>query len=177
MDKVPNSMQTPVWGPCLWTYLHIWSKSFPKTPTQPQRLEFAKTLLSILSTLPCNLCIDNSSGNLVQLGFQKPHTPSRLAKSKFLKNRDTFTRFIFDFHNQVSKMLGKDTSYIDYDEVMEDLEIGRASCSSKRKIGEIGEIGCVQPQYKACKTMIYIVPRHTLKGGEVETNLNIDMDL
>ncbi len=174
VEEVTDSIQTPVWGPCLWTYLHFWSKSFPKKVTNAKRVSMAKTLFAIFATLPCNLCVNNVGDNLVKIGFQKPHTVQRLANSKFMKDREAFTRFIFDLHNQVSEMLGKDTSNIDFDQVMEDLEIGRAkSCSKKRKNKEIG---CNQPKYKACKTMVYIVPR-TLHGGEKETNLNMDLKL
>jgi hypothetical protein len=174
IEDTTDSMQTFVWGPCLWTYLHFWSKSFPKKPTQKKRLAMANTLLAIFSTLPCNLCVDNIGNNLVKVGFRKPHTPERLANSKFMKNRKAFTRFLFDLHNQVSEMLGKDTSQIDYDQAMDDLEIGRAaSCCKKRKQEEGG---CTEPKYKACKTMVYIVPRN-LGGGSEETNLNMDLNL
>lgn len=172
-----DSMQTFVWGPCLWTYLHFWSKSFPRKAPPKRRLAMAKTLLAIFTTLPCNLCTDNVGDNLVKIGFQKPHTPQRLAKSRFMEDREAFTRFIFDLHNQVSEMLGKDTSNIDFEDVMHDLEIGRAgSCPKKRKQGETG---CTEPKYKACKTMIYIMPRD-LSGGDdggEETNLNMDLRL
>lgn len=181
---LPNSMQTPVWGPCLWTYLHIWSLHFPVKPTMGTRLAMAKTLLAILATLPCNLCVDNAGNNLEKVGFSRPHTPQRLAKTKFMESRKTFTRFIFDLHNQVSTMLGKDTSHIQYDQVMADLEMGRAKgCTKKRKAStmdgslETPETGCVQPMYKACKTVIYIVPRTPLEGGQsdgLSTNLNMD---
>ena len=178
-EESTNSMQTPVWGPCLWTYLHFWSKSFPLKPTHANRLAMSTTLLAILSTLPCNLCVDNASQNLDKVGFAKPHTPHRLAKSKFMKNRQTFTRFVFDLHNQVSQMLGKDTSTIDFDQVMEDLEIGRAkACSKKRKPQDNLESGCIEPKYKACKTQIYIVERKgDLQGGSQSTECNLNMDL
>ena len=70
-------------------------------------------------------------------------------------------------------MLGKDISTIVYEEVMEDLETTRAKCApSTNKTEE----GCTQPQYKACKSQIYIMPREWLKGGTraSEPNFNID---
>lgn len=174
-NEFSDSMQTFVWGPCGWTYLHMWSKSFPMNPTFKKKVEFAQTFLSFLKTLPCNLCVNNSTKNLINVGFKKPHTVERFAKSKFLKNRHTFTKFMFDFHNQVSLMLGKDISHINYDQVMHDLEIGRAK-SCKQTSSNI-ESGCVQPQYKACKTQIYIVPRLLEGGTKKENNLNIDKEL
>jgi hypothetical protein len=167
----------------LWTYLHLWSKSFPTKPTHAQKLSMSTTLLAILSTLPCNLCVDNASRNLDKVGFATPHTPHNLAKSKFMKSRETFTRFVFDLHNQVSQMLGKDTSGIDFDEVMEDLEIGRAkACTTKVQRQDGVESGCTEPKYKACKTQIYIVERknhkdHSLQGGAQSTERNLNMDL
>lgn len=185
MKTMSNSMQTPVWGPCLWTYLHVWSMSFPLSPTPKIRLKFAKTLMNILCTMPCNICVDNVPLNLEKVGFARPHTPPRLAASKFMKNRATFTRFIFDFHNCVSTMLGKDVSGIRYQDVMQDLEVARAKgCGKKRKIdqevndGHGGvEDGCTQPSYKACKTRIYIVERSLQGGDQQSVNLNMEQAL
>ena len=189
LENMSNSMQTYVWGPCLWTYLHVWSMSFPIKPTQSEKLLFAKTLFGIICTMPCNICVENVSINLEKVGFAKPHTAMRLSKSKFVQSRETFTKFIFDFHNCVSTMLGKDVSHIRYKDVMDDLEVARAKhCGKKRKIdtsindGHGGvEDGCTQPAYKACRTKIYIVARQ-LEGGEASSqenraNLNVDINL
>lgn len=167
-----NSIQTPVWGPCLWTYLHFWSMSFPVEPTKAERLAFAQTLLAILKTLPCNICVDNVPTNLTALGFATPHTPPRLAQSPFLRNRQTLTKFIFDFHNRVSAMLGKSLK-LDYDAVMADLEMARAKgCTPAH---QEGEHGCTQPQYRACQTRIFLIPRNqNLEGGEIVHNLNVN---
>lgn len=174
---MPNSMQTPVWGPLAWAYLHLWSLSFPEKPTPKERLAFATTFLSFVATLPCNICVDNVPGNLVAIGFAKPHTPQRLARSAFLTNRGSFTRMLFDLHNQVSKMLGKDTSHLDYNRVMEDLELARAKAC---KTSQDQHGGCTQPKYKACQTKIYIIDRFdaqhaTLEGGQRSSNLNLDV--
>jgi hypothetical protein len=157
----------------MWAYLHLWSLSFPHAPTSAERVRVATTLLGILRTLPCNICVDNVPANLVALGFVAPHTPKRLAASQFMQSRDTFTRFIFDLHNQVSKMLGKDTSPIEYASVMQDLEFARAkACTQKSD----QHAGCVQPQYKACKTKIYIMTRDDLHGGStLEHNFNLSL--
>lgn len=175
-----NSIQTPVWGPVLWAYLHLWSLSFPETPTHTQRKAFATTLLGLFATLPCNICRDNIPTNLDALGFTKPHTPTRLAASPFFRSRATFTRFIFDLHNQISSMLKKPTHHLEYKCLMDDLELARAkACSASQDQHE----GCVQPRYNACATKIYIINRPTpdIQGGAkkdpvvVEHNLNLDL--
>lgn len=186
-----NSIQTNVWGPILWSYFHIWSKSFPVHPTPKQKFRFARTFLAVLDTLPCNICVDNVPSNLCKMGFAKPHTPKRLAAMSFLDSRQTFTRFLFDFHNKVSEMLGKETKHRTYAQTMNQLEMTRATACQKRKRkdgekgekGENGENGeengCTEPQYKACKTVVTILPRNQLQGGAKgkESNFQISRNL
>lgn len=176
------SIQTSAWGPPLWTYLHFWSMSYPVNPSLEVRTRFAKTMLGIFDTLPCGYCRTNITKNLEQVGVPQPHTVSHLTGHPIMKNRKTLTRFVFDLHNQVSKMLGKSPSTQTYTQTMRHLETARAKCSgSKRKSTEptkTTESGCTEPDvpYKACKTILFLVPRKntttTLKGGNIKTPLD-----
>jgi hypothetical protein len=84
-----------------------------------------------------------------------------------MKNRDTFSRYVYDLHEIVNKMLGK-KSGLTYCEVRDRYENFRSRCtqndeSSKifnfKKTRKVKEKGCTEPLYgKKAKCIIKIVP-------------------
>ena len=102
-----KSIQTCAFGPPLWAYLHMLAMSYPAEPSQAERLLFARTVMSILKTLPCNLCVSNADQKLDCLGFTGKHTAARLAQTKFFSSRTRLAKFMFDLHNHVNSCLGK----------------------------------------------------------------------
>jgi hypothetical protein len=102
-----KSIQTCAFGPPLWAYLHMLAMSYPVEPSHAERLLFARTIMSILKTLPCNLCVGNADKKLDCLGFTGKHTAARLSQTKFLSSRARLTKFMFDLHNHVNACLGK----------------------------------------------------------------------
>ena len=93
----PNGMQSHVFGPPLWYTLHIISFNYPVKPTTADKKNYTNFLMSFEYTLPCLYC---------RINFKK-----NLSKAKFnpsvMNSRDSFSRFIYRFHNCVNEMLGK----------------------------------------------------------------------
>jgi hypothetical protein len=94
-----------------------------------------------------------------------------------MENRETFSRYIYELHEVVNKMLNK-TSNLTYCDVRERYEHFRARCVEEkpkifnfkktRKTEKKREKGCTEPLYgKKSKCVINIVPqedkRETLK--------------
>jgi hypothetical protein len=85
-----------------------------------------------------------------------------------MKNRETFSRYIYELHETVNKMLKKD-SKLTYDDVRENYEHFRARCTEEKpKIFDFKknftkknrEKGCTEPLYgKKSKCVINIVPQ------------------
>lgn len=125
------SIQSDVWGPVLWSYFHMWSLSYPIKPTQDDKLRYSKTFISVLDTLPCSACLKNKTQNLIDIGFAQPHTPERFMKTEFMTSQHTFTKFLFDFHNLISKNLQKPESTRTYSQTMHDLSTIKADCKTK----------------------------------------------
>lgn len=93
----PEGMDSRIWGPNLWNYLHTVSFNYPVNPSEEDKDNYMRFLLNLKYTLPCRECRSNYFKNLRKSGFSR----------KVMKNRDVFSRFIFKFHNVVNKKLGK----------------------------------------------------------------------
>lgn len=154
-----DGMLTSVWGPSMWHYLHIMSFNYPIKPTLLEKKQYMDFVKSLQYTLPCKYCRVNLVTNFKSL-------PLTL---KAMKNRDSFSRYIYALHELVNKMLGK-KSGLSYCDVRERYEHFRARCTlDKPKIFKIvknktlknkREKGCTEPLYgKKSKCVIKIVPQ------------------
>jgi len=152
-----DGMLTSIWGPSLWHYLHVMSFNYPVKPTNIQKQKYKQLLLNFQYTLPCKYCRINLKNN-----FKKfPLTDT------IFKNRNNFSRYIFNLHEQINKMLGKESG-LTYCEVRDNYENFRSRCTieksklfnyTKKKEQE-KEKGCTIPLYgKKSKCVINIVPQ------------------
>ena len=147
--KSGEGMLTTVWGPSLWHFLHIMSFNYPNDPTASQKNQYMNFILNLEHILPCKYCRINLKKNFKAI-------PLKLSS---MKNRMTFSKYIYDLHNHINKMLCKKEK-ISYDEVKERYEHFRARCTVK-KVKVIKEKGCTESLYKGekAKCIIKIVPQ------------------
>ena len=161
-----DGMLTTVWGPSMWHFLHTMSFNYPVAPTQEQKKHYMEFILNLRNVLPCKYCRMNLTNNLA----------TRPLKMCNMESRDTFSRFIYDLHETVNKMLGK-KSGLSYCDVRERYEHFRSRCTQDapkvfnfkdfyknrtgtRKKGAKHEKGCTEPLYgKKAKCVISIVPQ------------------
>jgi hypothetical protein len=153
-----DGMLTSVWGPSMWHYLHTMSFNYPISPSKDEKKHYLDFVKSLKYTLPCKYC----RANLVTNFKSMPLT------MKEMKNRDTFSRYVYGLHELVNKMLGK-KSGLTYCQVRERYEHFRARCTiTKPKIFKVvknktkkkKEKGCTEPLYgKKSKCIIKIVPQ------------------
>jgi hypothetical protein len=151
--KSSDGMLTSVWGPSLWHSLHTISFNYPENPTLTQKKEYRNFIMNLRYVLPCKYCRINFKENLKCL-------PLRM---KEMKSRETFSRYVYNLHEHINRMLGK-KSGLSYDNVRERYEHFRARCSKgnvvPRKTMKKRENGCVEPLYgKKSKCIIKIVPQ------------------
>ena len=92
-----DGMLTATWGPPMWHYLHTMSFNYPVEPTQEDKKHYMDFVLNLQNVLPCKYCRMNLKTNLKEL----PLTV------KCMKNRDSFSRYIYELHELVNKMLKK----------------------------------------------------------------------
>ena len=160
-----DGMLTTVWGPSMWHFMHTMSFNYPVAPTQEQKTHYMDFILNLRNVLPCKYCRMNLTNNLAT-------RPIRMCN---MESRDTFSRFIYELHETVNKMLGK-KSGLSYCDVRERYEHFRSRCTQDapkvfnfkdfykntrtQKKGDKHEKGCTEPLYgKKAKCVISIVPQ------------------
>lgn len=146
-----DGMLTVIWGPLMWTFLHTMSFNYPVNPTIQQKIHYYKFLKYLGKILPCKYCRDNYPKNLQSLNFS--------FSDNIFGNRENFSRFIYNLHNQINLMLNKPI-YKTFEQVREQYELFRSRCINQNHNSNI-EKGCTVPFYgQKCKTQINIIPNN-----------------
>jgi len=149
-----DGMLTSVWGPSMWHYLHTMSFNYPVEPTKENKHYYKEFVKNLQYTLPCKYCRINLKNNFKAHPIKECH----------MKDRESFSRYVYELHELVNKMLNK-KSGLKYCDVRERYEHFRARCSNEKlKIFKFNktkrkEKGCTEPLYgKKAKCIIKIVP-------------------
>ena len=158
--KSGDGMLTSVWGPSMWHYLHTMSFNYPVNPSKSDKNHYKKFILSLQHVLPCKYCRINLKKNFKILSLT----------NNDMVDRDKFSRYIYNLHETVNKMLGKQSG-LSYCDVRERYEHFRSRCTldkpkilvkkhvSKTKKNK-KESGCTEPLYgKKSKCILKIVPQ------------------
>jgi hypothetical protein len=145
--KSKDGMLTSVWGPSLWHYLHTMSFNYPDNPTEVQKKYHKQFIQSLKYVLPCKYCRMNLRKNLKAVPLNETA----------LKNRENFSRWMYNLHEHINQMLKK-KSGLTYEDVRERYEHFRARCSdtSMSKImEEIKKMEKSNKKEKGCETPLY----------------------
>jgi hypothetical protein len=153
-----DGMMVKIWGPLQWTFLHTMSFNYPVHPTIEDKKHYRDYVLNLQYVLPCKYCRINLANNFKKKPLQMCH----------MENRETFSRYIYELHELVNKMLKK-KSHLTYCQVRERYEHFRSRCTEEKlKIFKFQkaktlknkkEKGCTEPLYgKKAKCVINIVP-------------------
>ena len=163
-----DGMVTKIWGPAFWHVLHTISFNYPVNPSASDKKHYRNFVLSLRKVLPCKYCRMNLTNNLKKLPLTMSH----------MESRDTFSKYMYNLHEHVNKMLGK-KSGLSYCDVRERYEHFRSRCTQNapklfnfakktRKAGKKKEKGCTEPLYgKKSKCIIKIVPQE-VKGKSLQ---------
>ena len=148
-----DGMVTAIWGPPLWHVLHTISFNYPVHPTSSERRAYRSFMLSLGCVLPCGHCRRNFKDNIRKF----PLTTANL------KNRATFSRWMYNFHKCVNGLLGKKTK-LSYTAVRDRYENFRSRCTRptrRRRSGRKKERGCTRPisGVRKSRCILQIVPR------------------
>lgn len=157
-----DGMLTSVWGPSMWHYLHTMSFNYPYEPTCENKRHYQSFILNLENVLPCGKCRKNLKKNFKKLPLTW----------KDMKSRTTFSRYIYNLHELINKMLGK-KSGLTYEMVRERYEHFRSRCTKsykefiklrkthKIKKTNLSEKGCTESLYgEKSKCVIQIVPQN-----------------
>jgi len=152
---------TTVWGPMMWSYLHTMSFNYPTEPTQKDKKHYKEFIENLQYVLPCKYCRMNLANNLKKFPIKECHMASR----------DAFSRYVYDLHETVNRMLKK-KSGLSFCEVRDRYENFRSRCTEDPTIFNFKEDkanksnkgkeekGCTEPLYgKKSKCVIKIIPQ------------------
>jgi hypothetical protein len=147
---------TTVWGPPMWHFLHTMSFNYPVHPTAADKRNYGAFITGLQHILPCKYCRDNLKTNFRNHPLRACH----------LANRDAFSRYVYDLHEIVNKLLGK-SSGLSYCDVRERYEHFRARCTDNPKPRMLQKTrkhkqhkGCTEPLYgKHSKCVLKIIPQ------------------
>ena len=149
-----DGMLTTVWGAPMWHYLHTMSFNYPVNPSLEEKHNYRNFVLNLKNVLPCKYCRKNLKANFKKLPLTMTH----------MKDRDSFSRYLYELHELVNHMLKK-KSGLTYCDVRERYEHFRARCTdehteSTNKPESTKEKGCTEPLYgKKSKCVLNIVPK------------------
>ena len=151
---------TTVWGPPMWHFLHTMSFNYPVHPTAADKRNYGVFIKGMQHILPCGHCRTNLKTNFRNHPLRACH----------LANREAFSKYVYELHEIVNKLLGK-TSGLSYCDVRERYEHFRARCTDDPKPRMLRQNknktrkhkkhnGCTEPLYgKYSKCLLKIVPQ------------------
>jgi hypothetical protein len=146
--KSGDGMLTSVWGPPLWHALHTISFNYPIKPTTEQKKYYFDFYNNLQNILPCRYCRENLTKNLKELPLTM----------EVFKNRESLSRYVYNLHELINKMLGKDSG-LSYEDVRDRYEHFRSRCIASKPTSTI-EKGCTEPLYGVkSKCVLNIVPK------------------
>jgi hypothetical protein len=155
-----DGMLTMVWGPSMWHYLHTMSFNYPVLPTCDDKRYYKEFIFNLQFVLPCGKCRINLKKNFKKLPLE----------DKDMESRETFSRYIYDLHELINKMLGK-KSAVTFETIRERYEHFRSRCTKSYKdLKHLRktmrkknlEKGCTEPLYgEKSKCVLKIVPVKT----------------
>jgi hypothetical protein len=153
-----DGMVVSIWGPAMWHYLHTMSFNYPINPSAKDKKYYKDFIYNLRHVLPCKYCRINLTNNLKSKPLLMCH----------MKSRATFSRYIYELHELINKMLNK-KSNLSYCDVRERYEHFRSRCTEEKqkififkhsKTHKKKEKGCTEPLYgKKSKCVINIVPQ------------------
>ena len=146
-------MQTKVWGPAGWVFLHSIVQNYPWTPTPQQKKYYRRFLLDVGQVLPCRYCRES---------YQRFASDMN---DKALENRKTLSKWLYDVHNKVNKKLGVPKSHWpSFEAVWTRYESYRASCT--KTIENEKKKGCITPYSGGKKKcVIKVIPAEQTKAS------------
>ena len=93
-----TGMQTRVWGPAGWLFLHSIAQNYPWKPTEDQQVEYLFFFKLVGNVLPCRYCRESYQNFINEEDTQ--------LNINTMKSRVSLVKWLFLIHNKVNKKLG-----------------------------------------------------------------------
>jgi len=155
-----TGMQTKIWGPAGWIFLHSIAQNYPWKPTQEQQNYYFNFFKLVGNVLPCRYCRESYQEFIEQ--------PGTVLSMDTMKNRKNLVTWFYKIHNKVNKKLDVKT-HPTLLEVWDKYESFRSKCHKSPKIIKKG---CIDPMYgyrKKCVVNIVNIDEHGNEFGKKQS--------
>ena len=168
-----TGMQTRVWGPAGWLFLHSIAQNYPWKPTDEQKNNYLSFFKLVGNVLPCRYCRESFQKYVTGVDNWKPsnielENPDLLTKEDYkllildkskLKSRETLVKWLYDIHNRINKKLGVECDPT-FKEVWNKYESFRSNCVKSKKIIKKGCLDPMKGLRKKCNIEIINVDKN-----------------
>jgi len=155
-----NGMQTNVWGPAGWLFMHSIAQNYPWNPSDDKKQSYLTFFKSVGEVLPCGKCRDSYTKYINTPG------PTMLDSDK-LKDRATCAKWLYDVHQEVSRGLKKKCNPT-FKSIWNRYEQYRSKCNIQKQRNK--KKGCINPMYgsykRKCK--ITVMKLHFGKSSKIK---------
>jgi len=135
-DGDDTGMQTRVWGPGGWLFLHSIAQNYPWEPDTQKKEDYLQFFRLIGNVLPCRYCRESYQDFIKQSGTE--------LNFSVMKDRKTLTTWLYNIHNKINKKLGINCD-LTLKQVWEKYESFRSKCTKSPEIVEKIKKGCTDP--------------------------------
>lgn len=164
-----SGMQTRVWGPAGWLFLHSIAQNYPWKPTKEQQENYLNFFRLTGNVLPCRYCRES-----YQEFIKEPDTE---LKMNVMKNRYSLVKWLYDIHNKVNKKLNINCNDT-LKNVWEKYESFRSKCFKSPEVVKKIKTGCTDPMSgfrKKCVIDIIKVDKDGNSFGKQKKKKNIKL--
>ena len=151
-----TGMQTRVWGPAGWLFLHSIAQNYPWKPTEEQKVNYIFFFKLVGNVLPCRYCRESYQGFIEDSDTQ--------LNINVMKSRVTLVRWLYLIHNKVNEKLNINTGPT-LKEVWNKYESFRSKCTKSPEIVEKIKTGCLDPLKGYRKKCILNVVEVDVRGN------------
>lgn len=85
-------MDSNIWGPHAWLFLHTITLNYPDKPTEKEMIDHKNFFISLKDILPCEKCRKHYEINLDKFPLTE----------KILSSKSNITKWLIDIHNSVN---------------------------------------------------------------------------
>jgi hypothetical protein len=114
-----EGLLTQIWGPSFWHSLHCISFNYPQSPTITDKHNYKIFFKSLCHVLPCCDCRNHFTEHI--------KSGETILTNDAFENRNTLTKWLYNFHVCVNKKLGVNYN-ITYDDLCNKYNSYIASC-------------------------------------------------
>jgi len=100
-----TNINPDVWGPIFWDTLHFTAFGYPSDPNTNDKDVYKNFIINYVKILPCDKCSKDANEYI--------SVTSDFEWDKILKNRDSFIKWTWSFHDHVNTKLNKISPKID----------------------------------------------------------------